>query len=805
MMLRIQKKNKKMMRKTKLVPLLASRTLGRQQGWWWWRRWLLNPDKPETIIGSKFKKRCFSSSSSSNHGIMDELISREQSQQEQQRSTINHRDDDISPSSSFIMKEVPIKQTLAATATSLDVDSKKDEAGHKQQRHDHDDDDDDNVSILARLKQSHDQEIKSLPEYRASLAIAEFLHDKVHPKPDDNNNSRRRPNRLPLIQPPTPPVDGYRHVMSVEMIRISLDAALASFCLHLQARIAALVGKGFYTIGPCGEETLSSAAMAVRREDSVALHYRHVGINLARQLQDHAASTADGDHQHDDDDDDDNDRFMEQLLLDRARGYTVSRLDPVTGGVHCSIGSSSSSKNGGGNDFLVTSTLASQCPPAVGRALGYSLAKKILNLNTNSNGKQHDTAAAANNNKRPVSLVTVGDGSVHNHHFWSAFQLARHARHKRIKCPIVFGISDNGLSISYSTNGYCDSLFGGDGGSDGGNDNHRHHRHGRIDNDPLVPLFRVANANDMMEVYSTTRRAMDYARTHSAPCVLLYSGLLRRFGHAATDRQSAYLNDEQIRTMAEMTTLEAAMTQAVDVYNATTWPQLLDRFGQIQEWTKLAFERASAEGKVFRQDMLDRVSPKIVRYRQQVFSNAVTTDSNMIRPATDRHEATREKPQVMRKHMTRVIEEVMEKDNSIVYLGEDVEHGGYYLLTQNLADKFPGRVIDFPPDETSLLGAAMGFSQVGLVPIVEIPYAKYLDCGADMFYEISVMNWLSAGQRPNGMVIRLQGFDRGLFGGNFHTHNMLSHMPPGVDVVCYSNGEDYVRGFRHAIAQAKAG
>ena len=134
-----------------------------------------------------------------------------------------------------------------------------------------------------------------------------------------------------------------------------------------------------------------------------------------------------------------------------------------------------------------------------------------------------------------------------------------------------------------------------------------------------------------------------------------------------------------------------------------------------------------------------------------------------------------------------------------------MEHGGYYLVTDQLAKLFPGRVIDFPPDETSLLGAAMGFAQVGLTPIVEIPYAKYLDCGSDMFYEICITNWLSAGQQRNGMVIRLQGFDRGLFGGNFHTHNMLSNIPPGVDVVCYSNGEDYVRGFRNALDQAKAG
>jgi hypothetical protein len=53
------------------------------------------------------------------------------------------------------------------------------------------------------------------------------------------------------------------------------------------------------------------------------------------------------------------------------------------------------------------------------------------------------------------------------------------------------------------------------------------------------------------------------------------------------------------------------------------------------------------------------------------------------------------------------------------------------------------------------------------------------------------------------MIIRLQGFDKGIFGGNFHTHNSLSHIPPGVDVVCYSNGSDYVRGMRYAHYQAK--
>ena len=61
---------------------------------------------------------------------------------------------------------------------------------------------------------------------------------------------------------------------------------------------------------------------------------------------------------------------LEQLLLERARGFVVSLRDGVTGGVHCSLG-------GGPRDFLVTSTLASQAPPALGRALATSDRKSV--------------------------------------------------------------------------------------------------------------------------------------------------------------------------------------------------------------------------------------------------------------------------------------------------------------------------------------------------------------------------------------------------------------------------------------------
>jgi pyruvate/2-oxoglutarate/acetoin dehydrogenase E1 component len=54
--------------------------------------------------------------------------------------------------------------------------------------------------------------------------------------------------------------------------------------------------------------------------------------------------------------------------------------------------------------------------------------------------------------------------------------------------------------------------------------------------------------------------------------------------------------------------------------------------------------------------------------------------------------------------------------------------------------------IDWVLDETSVLGAAMGLSQMGLTPIGEIPLANFLSCGCDMCEEIAMMHWLRNGQ-----------------------------------------------------------
>ena len=96
-----------------------------------------------------------------------------------------------------------------------------------------------------------------------------------------------------------------------------LRAAMATTHLHTQSRIAAFEGYGFYTIGPCGEELLAALALNLQPTDPMALHYRHLGALVARQLQRGGE--------------------IDAVLLDRARGYVTAASDPVTGGAHCSL------------------------------------------------------------------------------------------------------------------------------------------------------------------------------------------------------------------------------------------------------------------------------------------------------------------------------------------------------------------------------------------------------------------------------------------------------------------------------------
>lgn len=517
------------------------------------------------------------------------------------------------------------------------------------------------------------------------------------------------------------------------------DAALLTFLLHVESRAASLLGEGFYTIGPGGEELLGVIGLVAGEKDPMALHYRHLAVQIARRLRDGQS--------------------VEDILLARARGFCVSSRDPVTGGAHCALG-------GEPQDYIVTSTLASQTCPALGRALGGSLA--------------HHVAVPTPFERDFVSFVSLGDGSLNNGHYLSGENLASFASFRGHRVPLLTCVTDNGISISFKNHGYVEQVFS---------------------KKWQCKVFR-ARGDDVGDLWLRSHEAFQFVRSSRKPAVLLVSEITRRFGHAATDRQAAYLSAAEIKHRQSTCMLRSLLHDVVAAGVASP-AALLSRLQQLEAMTAAAFDKAHQEPKLTsRAELVARVAAPLLHMPLSSTHVGLSSGQQHVVPAAPG--ITGAAAQVMRKHMTKVFDDAMHAAKDVVYIGEDVIHGGYYMVTDGLHKKFSQRVQDFPPDETSLVGVGMGYSQAGLLPIVEIPYAKYLDCAMDMFTEACIMNWLSNGKQRNGMIFRLQGFGRGVFGGNYHTHNML-HIPPGLDVVCYSNGRDYSRGMRYALQQARAG
>ncbi len=73
------------------------------------------------------------------------------------------------------------------------------------------------------------------------------------------------------------------------------------------------------------------------------------------------------------------------------------------------------------------------------------------------------------------------------------------------------------------------------------------------------------------------------------------------------------------------------------------------------------------------------------------------------------------------------LREEMERDPSVVLLGEDVGvDGGVFRVTDGLLDRFgPERVIDTPLAEAGIAGVAIGMAMNGLRPVAEIQFMGF--------------------------------------------------------------------------------
>ena len=140
------------------------------------------------------------------------------------------------------------------------------------------------------------------------------------------------------------------------------------------------------------------------------------------------------------------------------------------------------------------------------------------------------------------------------------------------------------------------------------------------------------------------------------------------------------------------------------------------------------------------------------------------------------------------------IAQEMERDSSVVCLGEDIAAaGGVFKATVGLLEKFgPIRVRDTPIAEQAILGAAMGAAMTGLRPVAEIMFSDFLAVCWDLVAnEIAKTRYMTNGQISLPLVIRTGNGGGSRFGAQ-HSQSVENWAMaiPGLKVVAPSTPAD---------------
>ena len=140
------------------------------------------------------------------------------------------------------------------------------------------------------------------------------------------------------------------------------------------------------------------------------------------------------------------------------------------------------------------------------------------------------------------------------------------------------------------------------------------------------------------------------------------------------------------------------------------------------------------------------------------------------------------------------IAQEMDRDESVVLIGEDVgAAGGVFKLTEGLFERFgERRVRDTPISEQAIVGAAMGAAMTGLRPIAELMFSDFFAVTWDMVInQIAKARYMTDGQVALPLVLQTAN-GAGLRFGAQHSQSIENWAMaiPGLKVVAPSTPAD---------------
>ena len=149
---------------------------------------------------------------------------------------------------------------------------------------------------------------------------------------------------------------------------------------------------------------------------------------------------------------------------------------------------------------------------------------------------------------------------------------------------------------------------------------------------------------------------------------------------------------------------------------------------------------------------------------------------------------------VLAEAINRALACALERDPSVVVLGEDVGHlGGVFRVTDGLQQRFgPARVFDTPLAESAIVGTAFGMALAGLRPVAELQFMGFLHKAMNQLVaEAAQIRSRTWGQASAPLVVRT-AYGGGIRTPEHHSDSLEAQLvhAPGLKVVVPSTPAD---------------
>lgn len=523
------------------------------------------------------------------------------------------------------------------------------------------------------------------------------------------------------------------------------ESQLISRHLDLMARVLRVKNKVFYTIGSSGHEGNAMVARLTRHTDPAFLHYRS-GAFMAERF-----------------------RKLPGMdpVMDSALSFAASKDDPASGGRH---------KVWGSKPLWVlpqTSTIASHLPKALGTAVAIEQARRI----------GHELPVPSDS----IAICSFGDASSNHATAQTAFNAAAWTAYQKLPAPVLFVCEDNGIGISVKTpGGWIERNFAD-----------------RRDLD-----YFYADGLDLANGYADVERAVEHCRRTRRP-TFLHLRTTRIMGHAGTDFEIEWRSIEELVAVESGDPLLRSAAIALES-GLFTKDELIAKYEAVRAQCFAAADEADRRPKLSGLEEviapLAPYSPAAVKAEAERFDYADRRaavfggEEKLPEKAAPRHLAIQ---------INQALHDLFCKYPEALMFGEDVaQKGGVYTVTKGLHKAFRNaRVFNTLLDETTILGLAQGYANMGMLPIPEIQYLAYFHNACDQIRgEAASLQFFSNDQFRNPMVVRMAGlgYQRG-FGGHFHNDNSITALRdiPGLIVGCASRGDDAATMLRTLTALSK--